>query len=159
MEQNRDTAKRYPDEFKESLVKRMLPPESISPTRLARECGVSKTSLRKWLNHAKGGNATKSKFKIVVETYSMNEVELSSYCRKNGCYVEEVKEWTRQFEQSESIRQIPDLRKEQAQSKEKIKKLERDLRRKEKALAETAALLVLSKKVEAIWGNSEEKEH
>lgn len=159
MEQNTNKAKRYPNEFKESLVKRMLPPESISPTHLAKECGVSKTSLREWLNNAKSGRGAKSKFKIVVETYSMNEAELSSYCRKNGYYVDEVKEWTRQFEQSESIRQIPDLRKEQAQSKEKIKILERDLRRKEKALAETAALLVLSKKVEAIWGNSEEKEH
>jgi hypothetical protein len=48
---------------------------------------------------------------------------------------------------------------QQAQSKEdkkRIRQLEKELQRKEKALAETAALLVLRKKVQAIWGDKEE---
>ena len=35
----------------------------------------------------------------------------------------------------------------------RIRELERELYRKEKALAETAALLVLKKKAQAIWGD------
>jgi hypothetical protein len=42
-------------------------------------------------------------------------------------------------------------------SKRRIKELERDLRRKEKALAETAALLVLAKKVSAIFQKEEDE--
>ena len=40
----------------------------------------------------------------------------------------------------------------------RIKELERELRRKDKALAETAALLVLKKKAQAIWGDREDEE-
>ncbi|MEI2420412.1 hypothetical protein V6O07_09065 [Arthrospira platensis SPKY2] len=38
----------------------------------------------------------------------------------------------------------------------KLQELEREVRRKDKALAETAALLVLQKKLQAIWGDKED---
>jgi transposase len=38
----------------------------------------------------------------------------------------------------------------------RVRELEKELRRKDKALAEAAALLVLQKKVQAIWGDADD---
>lgn len=145
----------YSDEFKQSMVKRMLPPEAITVTVLARETGVSRSALRSWLNSAKGISNTRSKFHIVVETYSMNEYELSSYCRKNGLFTEDIKQWRAMFEQTELPKST--LNPQNKKEREHIKKLENEIRRKDKALAETAALLVMSKKLEAVFGNDEDE--
>ena len=89
----------------------------------------------------------------------MNENELGEYCRNKGIYLEELKAWKIQClsantEIKEDPIKLKELYlKEQAKSKE----LKKDLRRKEKALAETAALLVLRKKAQAIWGDDEEE--
>jgi hypothetical protein len=88
----------------------------------------------------------------------LNESELSEYCRKQGLYPEQVQHWKeaalKGYESDEKIQQQQlSSRKE---DKRKIKKLESELRRKEKALAETAALLVLRKKAQAIWGDEED---
>ena len=102
----RDNSKnrRYTKEEKETLVKMMLPPESISPSKLSLETGISKSTLATWKTKAsvekiKGTNISKKsisgreKFLIVMETYIMSESDLAKYCRENGLYVEEVKEW------------------------------------------------------------------
>ena len=148
-------SKIYSDEFKQSMVKRMLPPEAISIMVLAKETGVSRSALRSWLNNAKGISSTKSKFHVVVETYSMNEYELSSYCRKNGLFTEDIKQWRAMFEQAELPKSA--LNTPSKKDREHIKKLEYEIRRKDKALAETAALLVMSKKLEAVFGNHEDE--
>lgn len=49
------------------------------------------------------------------------------------------------------------LNRELKEAEKKNKQLARELDRKEKALAEAAALLVLRKKAEAIWGEPEEE--
>ena len=48
------------------------------------------------------------------------------------------------------------MREQSKEDKKRIRELEKDLNRKEKALAEAAALLILRKKVRAIWGSNEE---
>ncbi|WP_419584705.1 hypothetical protein [Thiolapillus sp.] len=48
-------------------------------------------------------------------------------------------------------------RRELQRTKKQKRQIEKALKRKEKALAETAALLVLSKKCHAIWGEAEEE--
>ena len=80
-------------------------------------------------------------------------------CRKKGLFPEQVHRWKeaalKGYESEEKIQhQQASGRKE---DKRKIKKLESELRRKEKALAETAALLVLRKKAQAIWGEAEDE--
>jgi transposase-like protein len=95
---------------------------------------------------------------VVIETVSFNEVQLSEYCRRKGLYQEQIEQWKSAalsgFQQSRQRKQEKlRLRRE---DKKTIKNLERELKRKDKALAETAALLVLSKKCEAIWGVNEE---
>lgn len=148
-------SKKFSDEFKQSMVKRMLPPESISVIALAKETGISRSALRSWLNNAKGISNNKSKFHIVVETYSMNEYELSTYCRKNGLFTEDIKKWRAMFEQAELPTSALDTHSKK--DREHIKKLENEIRRKDKALAETAALLVMSKKLEAVFGSQEDE--
>lgn len=99
------------------------------------------------------------KFAILIETASMNEQELAEYCRSKGLYPEQIKEWKKAAvtaNEAEDKKLSKKERKERNKEKHKIKKLERELKRKEKALAETAALLVLKKKADAIWGEDEE---
>ncbi len=163
--------KRYSEEFKEAIIKKMMPPHPTSVLQLSRETGVSDVTLYKWIKDyqnrgvAVPANKKKSetwsaenKLAVVIETASFNEIQLSEYCRSKGLYKEQIEQWKRAALSGyqSSVR----LKKTQAQhrreDKQKIKKLERELNRKEKALAETAALLVLSKKWGAIWGGNEE---
>jgi len=97
------------------------------------------------------------KFSIVLQTSTMSEIELNAYCRENGLFPEQVNAWkegciqgnAKSFQSSGSVTSSKE-------DKKKIKKLERELNRKEKALAETAALLVLRKKYNALWNDSED---
>ena len=104
------------------------------------------------------GWASTDKFAAVLETAAMNEAELSAYCRQRGLYPEQIQAWREACEQANDWDRTQHKRlKEARKSDEKrIKELERDLQHKEKALAETAALLVLRKKAQAIWGNGED---
>ncbi len=163
--------RRYTKEDKEKLIARMLPPESISPSELSFETGISKSTLATWKTKAsvskiKGTNtsnktiSSREKFLIVMETYTMSESDLAKYCRENALYVEEVKQWRSSCiaanDGVKSINKSSVLEEQLKEEKKKAKELEKDLRRKEKALAETAALLVLRKKLDAIFGENEE---
>ena len=84
----------------------------------------------------------------------MNDEQVSSYCRENGIYPHHLKEWKSEFL---SNNQGPEAvsRQEQKKLKQENKRLQKELNRKDRALSETAALLVLSKKCQAIWGEKE----
>lgn len=92
------------------------------------------------------------KLRVVVETAALSEAELSEYCRRKGLYTEQVKRWREHCEQANAGA----VRASDKQARAEIQRLERELKRKEAALAEAAVLLVLSKKAAAIWG--EEKD-
>jgi len=96
--------------------------------------------------------SAEAKLAVVIETAALNESEHSQYCRQKGLYPEQVKELQGQLSDVERRKQD---REQAKKDKKRIKALERELNRKEKALAETAALLVLRKKLNAFW---EEKE-
>ena len=99
--------------------------------------------------------SSSDKFATVLETASLNEAELGDYCRRQGLYAEQIQEW-KQTCMNANASQIESDKLERERSKldkKKIKKLERELHRKEKALAETAALLVLQKKPKNFGGN------
>ncbi len=162
---------RYSVEFKAATVKKMMPPNAMPIREVKRATGVTDVTLYKWRNEyrnkgvavpgddIKPDNWTgQDKLAVVIETAALNESELSEYCRKQGLYPEQVQRWKeaalKGYESDEKIQQQQlSSRKE---DKRKIKKLESELRRKEKALAETAALLVLRKKAQAIWGDEED---
>ena len=98
------------------------------------------------------------KFAAVVETAALNEAELSAWCRERGLYPEQIRQWRQACEQANDWDRTQNDRLRQARKtdQQRLKELERELKKKEKALAETAALLVLSKKARAIWGDGED---
>jgi len=160
----------YSLERKASVLKKLLPPHNLSVLKVAELEGISEATLYNWRTKAKqqgipvpGSGKTsdkwsaEAKFAVVMETASMCESELSRYCRSKGLYLEQVKQWKQACIQGQrSDAEHHKLEREQSKKdKKKIKGLERELARKEKALAETAALLVLRKKFNALW---EEKE-
>ena len=161
----------YSPEFKEAMLRRMLPPNNESITKIAREEGVSEQTLRNWRNKARkdgyaapGNDAvpddwsTQDKFLVVVETASLNETELAEYARKKGLYVEQIYAWKDACMNANGgiAKESARLNRELKQSQKERKKLEKELKRKDKALAEAAALLVLSKKANAILGDQED---
>ena len=172
MTKDNKRGKHYTKEFKDSILKRLEAPTNETVTSISEDTGVSKPSIYNWIkesNQNQDGSqinlkskskwSSEDKFHIVLETASMNENELGEYCRNKGIFLEELKTWKIQClsantEVQEDTSKFKELYlKDQA----KIKELEKDLRRKEKALAETAALLVLRKKAQAIWGDDEEE--
>lgn len=108
--------------------------------------------------HSSDGWSAEQKFAVVLETAALSEMELSKYCREKGLYPEQVKQWKLScIAGNEKPTQAPkQLTQERKEDKKRIKELERELKRKDAALAETAALLVLRKKLNAYWGEDEE---
>ena len=162
----------YSPEFKEAMLRRMLPPNNESIKKIAKEEGLSEQTLRNWREKARkegyaapGTDAspddwsTQDKFLIVVETASLNESELAEYARKKGLYVEQIKAWKDACMNANGgiAKEAARLNRELKDSQKERKMLEKELQRKEKALAEAAALLVLSKKANAIWGDPEDE--
>ncbi len=160
----------YSKKLKDALLRRMLPPNNESITKISKEEGISEQTLRNWRDKARrdgyaapGTDAladdwsTQDKFLVVVETASMNETELAEYARKKGLYVEQIKSWKDACLNANGgvAKEAARLNRELKNSEKERKKLEKELQRKEKALAEAAALLVLSKKANAIWGEPE----
>jgi transposase-like protein len=162
---------RYSEERKASVMRKLLSPNNRSVPVVAREEGISEQTLYNWRQQVRktevpvpgSGKQTddwsaEAKFAAVVETASMNASELSEYCRNKGLYPEQIQRWRKACVQgAQNIgAQQKQVKQEARQDKKRIKQLERELRRKEKALAETAALLVLRKKLNALWDENEE---
>ena len=152
---------KYSVERKEAMLKKMLPPNQQSIPQIAREEGISEAALYLWRKEARHqgrllpdgdtrpeGWTTQDKFAAVVETLALNTTALAEYCRGRGLYPEQITAWRNICEQAND-RQAENgqLLKDGLQAeKKRSKALERELHRKERALAETAALLVLRKK-------------
>lgn len=160
----------YSDEFKAKIIARLLPPNNEYVPDVAKETGIPKDTLYAWrIKHRRGSQSNKSgqdrsgaltseqKFDIVLETASMNEAELSEYCRRNGLYPEQIKAWSEACRKANAPTGRTNDRETKRQLSKENKQLRSELRRKEKALAETAALLVLKKKVQEIWGEPEDE--
>ena len=163
---------RYSRERKEAVLKKMLPPHNRPIPEISQEEGISQGTLYHWRNAARAngrlmpdgdrtpaGWCATDKFAAVVESAAMNEVELSAYCRQRGLYPEQIRQWREACEQANDWDRTQNKRLKEARKADetRIKELERDLKHKEKALAETAALLVLRKKAQAIWGDAEDE--
>ncbi len=148
---------RYGQAFKDKAVARLLPPESADINVVAQQVGVSASTLERWRSDAlasgkkHGGWTAAARLDAVLTTASMSEEQKNAWCRTQGIYPSELAEWkqtaTDALDSPSSLPRNGSSRDE----RRRVRELERDLRRKEKALAETAALLVLSKKLEAIF--------
>jgi transposase len=162
---------KYSEEFKEQAVRKMMAPNAKTVAQVSRETGVSEQTLYNWRNQLRHeGKAVpadpsnpehwsgESKLAVVIETAGLNEAELAEYCRRKGLYVEQITRWREAaIAGAQTLRPLSaEGRRELQQDRKKIRKLEKELKRKDKALAEAAALLVLQKKAQAIWGDGED---
>ena len=102
--------------------------------------------------------SSEDKFAVVLETAPLSAVELAEYGRRKGLYVEQIAAWREVCREANahSAERSRDQREQSRNDRKRIKQLEKELHRKERALAEAAALLILRKKAQAIWGVPEE---
>ena len=163
---------RYSKELKEKILRQMMPPNNKSILELSRENDIPEQTLHAWKRKVRASGraipagetsaerwSTKDKFLIVVESAAMNTIELAEYCRAKGLYVEQVVAWRDACMQANGgvAEEASRLNKTLKDKDKELRVLSTELRRKDAALAETAALLVLRKKAQAIWGDPGEE--
>ena len=161
---------KYSAEFKSEMVKKVLSSPNRSVLSIASEANLNGSTLHRWVKELKDAtispdnlNAKRpcdwtaaQRFSVLLESAAINPEDLGAFMRKKGIYSHQLKSWKVEFMTDKknqlSEKQLSELKSLRARNKE----LERELNRKEKALAETAALLVLKKKADLIWGDKEE---
>lgn len=171
----------YTDAFKRKMVQKMTGPNAISASALSKQVDVSQTSLSTWLRNAGidfsnniSINSTvdprhlmaikrpedwssEDKLKAVLEVASIPDDKLGGFLRKKGIHETHLQQWRVQMLNGlDKVTPATKPKRSKADIK-KIKTLEKELNRKDKALAETAALLVLKKKVQDIWGDEDDE--
>jgi transposase len=176
---------KYSNQFKSAMVRRLSGNNPLSANALSKEVGVSQTSLSTWLRDASVARSEglqgptngflkevsykmtqtpkrpkdwspEQKMQAVLEASRLSEADLGAYLRKEGLHESNIEQW--RLEMLRGIQNMTPRKKSKGKSAEakRIQQLEKELSRKDKALAETAALLVLKKKVQAIWGDEED---
>lgn len=163
---------RYPRELKSSIITKMLPPNNQSLSQIQQETGVPEGTLKLWRKEirekgfaAPAGEqqseqwSTRDKFLIVIETTTLSEIERAEYCRKKGLFVEQVRSWQDNCIQANGgvAQELATSQRREKETEKELKRVKKELQRKESALAETAALLVLRKNINAIWGPKDEE--
>lgn len=155
---------RYGQAFKDKAVARLLPPESSPVDVVSREVGVGAGTLERWREGAQSRPARAqawtagARLEAVITTAAMNETDKSVWCREHGVYPADLDKWRASCTTALADPQdAPASPQATRADRKRIKELERDLLRKDRALAETAALLVLSKKVAAIFNRGEDE--
>ena len=155
----------HSSEFKEAIVTKIMNRGSQTVNEICDEAGVNRSTAANWIQSrvklmGMKKEVTKwspeNKLKAIIETSPMGEQEHGEYLRKAGLHSHNLVEW-----RAEIISSLKVPRKNASKKDErdlKIKTLERDLSRKDKALAEVSALLILQKKVNLLWGNKDEDE-
>jgi transposase len=161
---------KYSAAFKAKMVQKMLGGRSANS--LAQEIGINQPTLSKWMRDAgslqvvtrrrqdepaktEGRRpddwSAEEKLEAVLEAKRLSGTELGEFLRRRGLHEEQLRQW--------EAAAVDSLRSRKAAGKsaesKRVRELERELRRKEKALAEVAALLVLQKKAEALWGDED----
>ena len=151
---------RYSEAFKNKALARLLPPEAASPEVVAREAGILVGTLLRWQGSAPAVSArgrtlpAAARFDAVIATAGMNESGKNAWCREHGVYPAELAQWLASAEAALTVpaqMHASASSQQTRQDKKRIKELERDINRKNAALAETTALLVLAKKLSVIF--------
>jgi transposase-like protein len=161
----------YSEAFKSKMVQRMVGPAALSANRLSQEIGIGQPTLSKWLRQAEGRMgrvkfdspppparsprrpedwSPEERLRAVMEASRLTDDELGAFLRREGIPETVLAEWRTAVLEALSAQRKP------ASDSRKVRELEKQLRRKDKALAEAAALLVLQKKVRAIWGDEDD---
>ena len=172
----------YPDMFKNAMIQKMTGPGAISASALSKQVDVPQVTLSKWLRMAGVGSSynfpndtrdytnmakinnfrrpndwsAEEKLQVIVEAAALDDEQIGEFLRKKGLHQTHLEQWRLQI--LDGLQN--GFSKKSAQQKKadakRIRALEKEINRKDKALAETAALLVLKKKVQEIWGDEDD---
>jgi len=166
----------YSERFRARVVQQLLAPNGKTAGELARELGVSQSTLSRWRRRTMTGNvgaimtkqrevtkresewSAEEKLEFLLEAMACSEADLGALLRRRGVHEATHQQWrqaalTGLTGAEQAMKQS---RKERREEQRRVRKLEQELRRKDKALAETAALLVLKKKLPSILGVEDE---
>ena len=156
---------RFSEDFKDAVVTKIMNRGGQSIAEVCRQAGISLSAGRCWISerdrvpgmkNSKGTGqwTAEAKLKIISKSLDLNEEEIGVFLRKEGLHSHQLSEW-----RAEVLAALAHPRKlGRDGSAPRIRELERDLNRKDKALAEASALLILQKKVNLIWGKQSEDE-
>jgi transposase-like protein len=166
---------RYSKTFKMEAVKKVLSHhDGTKITEVARDLGLPTSTLYGWVKAMKGKDkaipltsegscekkpcqwTTQEKFDAILETAHLSKEAVSEYCRKKGIFPYHVQAWHKEFRDGAEKKVVIEKAGQIKALKEENKQLSKELLRKEKALAEAAALLVLKKKADDYWDLKED---
>lgn len=161
---------RYSLSFRNSILKKVLPPESRSVYQVAKEAGVSAITIHSWMNKLKEGKleldpeATDpvprdwppaQKFRLLMEGKHLPEEQRGEWLRLKGLHSEHLQLWEQELSNLMTDKQ-DSLKTENKDLKSQVRSLEKELLRKDRALAEVVALLTLKKKLDSRYPEDEE---
>ena len=157
---------RFSKEFKDAVATKIENRGDQSIAEVCRQEGISLSAGRCWISErdrVPGMKSSKSsgewtaeeKLNAVIQSRSLSEAEIGLFLRKEGLHSHQISGW-----RADILTVLGSIRRRanKDNSAQRIRELERDLNRKDKALAEASALLILQKKVNLIWGNKSEDE-
>ncbi len=161
------TNSRFGKEFKEAIVKKLISRGNKTIEQFCNENNVALSSVSRWQSECANALGMKNKkdkskysaekiLQIISETFSLNEEDLGIYLRKNGLHSNQLTEWRSSFLSSMNQPKINPNKKDDRDIE--IKDLKKNLRKKDAALAEVSALLILQKKANLLWPSPNEGE-
>ena len=160
--------------LRDAVRLRMSPPNRESVTEIARDTGITTQTLYNWRSQwQKQGLlvpatarpaeqwSSADKLAAVIQAAGLSGSELGSFCRERGLYPKQVARWRQAAEDANgpnapSMADQRDLQRKNQEQAREIRRLQRELEKKEKALAEAATLLMLSKKLDQLWPRDQE---
>ena len=158
----------HSDEFREQALSKVRQRGTRSVRDVAEELNMSAGTLRKWWarsNHAPvvttppadlpsalaaDSWTAAQRLLALHQTHGVTGPALNAWCREKGLFEHQLIAWREAFCAS-AAPESRDGRLALRELQTRHDGLQRELRRKEKALAEAAALLVLQKKFQALW--------
>jgi len=160
--------KQYSDAFVEQALIKAYSRGNRSVRSIAEEVNVEYETLRKWMQRKSLDKAKAivkkekrpqdwrrdEQLAALMQTHGLSEEALNAWCRERGIFPHHLKSWEASFCAPEAAPASTETQGVRALKSENDK-LKQELRRKEKALAEAAALLVLQKKFRALWDNED----
>jgi transposase len=162
----------YTETFKRKMIQRMLGPGAKSANQLSKEVDVHQVTLSRWKREAatltamapvkpppstaKTPRSALEKLRLVLEADKCSPDELGAFLRREGLHEADLVQWRQTMTDALDGRSMAAASERGGVKSKRIRELERELLRKERALAEAAALLILQKKVRALWGDEDD---
>lgn len=161
---------RYSEGFRNSVLRKVLPPENRSVYLVAKEMGVSPMTLQNWLAKVKdgkmsvgsdgaeptpSGRGASEKLRLLLESRTLTEDQKGDWLRRHGMHTEHLTLWEQELEGLVTDKQ-QNLKQENSELKKENKDLKKELARSQAAMAEALALLTLKKKADRLLGSDEE---